>query len=270
MISKLFRSLLVRTKRLYTGIIYNFSKKYDKDLDVDISLQLVNEKFNSLEEQYMFFHHSFWHKLPESLRNHRDYFKHERRGFGEDAFHAMWYKLINEYKPKSMLEIGVYRGQVISLWALVAKELNMTCEIHGISPFTSAGDEVSAYMSNINYYEDVINNFDHFSLSLPMLHKGLSTDTEMIDVIKSKKWDFIYIDGSHDYDVVKNDFDVCSSMLSSNGIIILDDSAFYNGFKPPAYSSVGHSGPSKLADEIDKDVFKEVIAVGHNRVFQKK
>ena len=74
----------------------------------------------------------------------------------------MWYELIKEYKPKNMLEIGVYRGQVISLWALIAKELNMRCEIHGISPFTSAGDEVSVYISNINYYEDVINNFNHF------------------------------------------------------------------------------------------------------------
>ena len=152
----------------------------------------------------------------------------------------------------------------------IAKELNMRCEIHGISPFTSAGDEVSVYISNINYYEDVINNFNHFSLSLPKLHKGFSTDAKMLDVINSKEWDTIYIDGSHDYDVVKSDFDICSSMLSSNGIIILDDSAFYTGFKPPIYSSVGHPGPSRLADEIDGDVFKEILSVGHNRVFKKK
>ncbi|MDC3267205.1 class I SAM-dependent methyltransferase, partial [Gammaproteobacteria bacterium] len=189
--------------------------------------------------------------------------------FGEDAFHALWYKLINEYKPKNMLEIGVYRGQVISLWALVAKELNMTCEIHGISPFTSAGDEVSAYISNINYYEDVINNFNHFSLSLPKLHRGFSTDAKMIDVIKSRKWDVVYIDGSHDYDVVKSDFDICSSMLSSSGILIIDDSAVHTSFKPPIYSSAGHPGPSRLANEINKDVFKEILSVGHNRVFQK-
>ena len=269
MLSKLFRGLLIRIKKLYIGIIYNFSKQYNKDFDVDISLSLVSEQFQSLEQQYMFFHHSFWHKLPHSLRNHRNYFKREQRGFGEDAFHAMWYKLINEYKPKSMLEIGVYRGQVISLWALVAKELNMTCEIHGISPFTSAGDEVSAYISNINYYEDVINNFNHFSLSLPKLHRGFSTDAKMIDVIKSRKWDVVYIDGSHDYDVVKSDFDICSSMLSSSGIIIMDDSAVHTSFKPPIYSSAGHPGPSRLANEINGDVFKEILSVGHNRVFQK-
>ena len=270
MITKLFRSLNIRIKKLYIVIIYNFSKKYNKDFDADFSLSLVYEKFKPPQQQYIFFHHLFWHKMPQWLRDHRSYFKREQRGFGEDAFHAMWYELMKEYKPKNMLEIGVYRGQVISLWALVAKELNMPCEIHGVSPFTSAGDEVSTYISNIDYYEDVINNFNHFSLSLPKLHRGFSTDAKMVDVIKSKKWDVVFIDGSHDYDVVKSDFDTCSSMLSSGGMIIMDDSALYTSFKPPIYSCAGHPGPSKLANEINGDVFKEILSVGHNRVFQKK
>lgn len=69
-----------------------------------------------------------------------------QRGFGEDAFHAMWYELIKEYKPKKMLEIGAYRGQIISAWALVTKELDISCDIQGISPFTSVGDDVSTYI----------------------------------------------------------------------------------------------------------------------------
>tara|TARA_X000001036_G_C20595978_1_gene772896 strand:+ start:208 stop:1026 length:819 start_codon:yes stop_codon:yes gene_type:complete len=269
MLSKLFHGLLVRIKKLYILIIYNFSKKYNKDYDLDISLLEVSKHFQSLENQYMYFHHSFWHKLPDYLRDHRSYFNQKQRGFGEDAFHALWYELMKEYKPKNMLEVGVYRGQVISLWALVADELDISCDIHGISPFTSAGDEVSAYISDINYYDDVINNFNHFSLSLPNLHRGFSTEDKMIDVIKSKKWDVIYIDGSHDYDVVKSDFDICSSMLSPGGIIVMDDSALDTRFEPPIYSSSGHPGPSRLANEINQDEYKEILSVGHNRVFQK-
>ena len=45
-----------------------------------------------------------------------------------------------------MLEIGAYRGQIISAWALVTKELHISCDIQGISPFTSVGDEVSTYI----------------------------------------------------------------------------------------------------------------------------
>jgi len=269
MLSKLFHSLLVRIKNLYIHIIYSFSKKYNKEYDLDISLPEMSKHFQSLKQQYMYFHHYFWHKLPDSLRSHRSYFKQNQRGFGEDAFHAMWYALIKEYKPRNMLEIGVFRGQVISLWSLVADELNISCDIHGISPFTSAGDEVSAYISNINYYDDVIDNFNHFSLSLPNLHIGFSTEEKMIHVIKSKKWDVIYIDGSHDYDVVKSDFEICSMMLSPGGIIVMDDSALDTSFTPPIYSSSGHPGPSRLANEINQDKFREILSVGHNRVFKK-
>jgi len=33
-----------------------------------------------------------------------------RRGFGENAFHTMWYLLLEEFKPATFLEIGVFRG----------------------------------------------------------------------------------------------------------------------------------------------------------------
>ena len=58
-------------------------------------------------------------------------------------------------------------------------------------------------------------------------------------------------------------------MVSSGGIFVLDDAAFYTNFKPPAYSSVGHAGQSRLAYEINTVVFTETLSVGHNRVFKK-
>ena len=101
---------------------------------------------------YSYMHH-YQHQLsPDKLQQHRAYFKQDSRGFGEDAFHAMWFLLMREYHPLNCLEIGVYRGQVISLWAMIAKELNIPCNIHGISPFTPAGDQVSVYLKNIDSY----------------------------------------------------------------------------------------------------------------------
>lgn len=58
-------------------------------------------------------------------------------------------------------------------------------------------------------------------------------------------------------------------MVSSGGIIVLYDAAFYTNFKPPAYSSAGHAGQSRLAYEIDTAVFTETLSVGHNMVFKK-
>ena len=113
MISRFFYGFIGRIRKIYNGTFYIFSKRYNKDLDVEFTLSSIREQFVSLNQQYLFFHHLFWHEIPKFLQKHRLYFKIEQRGFGEDAFHAKWYELIKEYKPKKMLKIGVYRGQII-------------------------------------------------------------------------------------------------------------------------------------------------------------
>src|SRR5437879_452067 len=39
----------------------------------------------------------FHFRLPEPVREHRRYFEMERRGFGEPAFHVMWFLLCREF-----------------------------------------------------------------------------------------------------------------------------------------------------------------------------
>jgi len=181
----------------------------------------------------------------------------------------MWYFIFKEFHPKNILEIGVYRGQTLSLFSLLSRKFDFETNIHGISPFTSAGDNVSKYSEEPDYYNDVHVNFDYFRLPPPFLHIGFSTDETMVQVIQSEVWDLIYIDGNHDYEVAKADFNICSQHLKPGGLIVLDDSSLYTDFKAPFYSSAGHPGPSKVADEIDPNLFKEILSVGHNRVFKK-
>jgi predicted O-methyltransferase YrrM len=210
----------------------------------------------------------FHRTVPAELRAHRDYYRIDRRGFGEDAFHTMWWRLVREFKPQSFLEIGVYRGQVVSLIALLSKLEGNPCEITGISPFSSSGDSVSKYRSDLNYLEDTLAHFKHFGLPEPALVNAFSTDPEALEVIASRPWDMIYIDGNHDYDVVVKDWNACSNAIRPGGIIILDDSGLTTAYRPPAFSTAGHPDPSRLASEIDPKRFKEILQVGHNRVFQ--
>jgi hypothetical protein len=35
------------------------------------------------------------------------------------------------------------------------------------------------------------------------------------------------------------------------------------------FATAGHPGPTRLAGEIDRKKFREILQVGHNRVFQK-
>src|SRR5205823_3237998 len=80
----------------------------------------------------------FEQSLRPELKQHRAYFYNvptNRRGFGEDAFHVMWHLLLGEFRPANFLEIGVFRGQVISLAALWARLNSLPCEVWGISQF---------------------------------------------------------------------------------------------------------------------------------------
>jgi hypothetical protein len=181
----------------------------------------------------------------------------------------MWVLIFKEFKPINILEIGVYRGQTLSLFTLLGLRYTNFLNVNGISPLTSAGDEVSIYLKNLDYENDINENFEFFNLDKPKIHKGFSTDTQMIDIIARSEWDLIYIDGNHDYEVAKSDFLLCSKYCKKGGLIILDDSSLYTEYKPSVYSTAGHPGPSLVADEIDRTKFKEVISVGHNRVFVK-
>ena len=263
-------------KKIYNRLIYElfrlkflYSKRKRPQYNVELRIEDIKKRYKSLNLEHEYFHHYFWNIAPIWLKEHREYFSNDHRAFGEDAFHAMWYLIFKEFQPKKVLEIGIYRGSTLSLFSLLAQKSSLASEVHGISPFSSAGDTVSKYLEDLDYYADVKKNFEYFNLAIPYLHIGYSTDRDMIKIINSETWDLIFIDGNHDYEVVKQDFIVCSKSLHQGGLIVLDDASLYMDFRPPFYSSAGHPGPSRVAGEIDKSLFEEILSVGHNRVFKR-
>lgn len=211
----------------------------------------------------------FHFRLPEELRRHRRYFSAARRGFGEEAFHTMWFLLFREFRPANFLEIGVYRGQSLSLSALLQKRNGLPENVTGISPFEAVGDSVSRYREGTDYLADTLKNFEFFSLSKPRLLKAYSTDPTAVELIASRPWDCIYIDGNHDYEVVRADWGICAASMKPGGVIVLDDSGLGTNYHPPIFATGGHPGPSQVAREIKRSDFREILQVGHNRVFQK-
>ncbi len=133
----------------------------------------------------------------------------------------------------------------------------------------SNGDSYSDY-KNIDYKKDITLNFSRLNLGTPVLHKGYSNDPQMQDVIKNHTWDLIYIDGSHDYDIVKADIEICLASLKKNGLLVLDDSSLYLDYVQMEGTFKGHPGPSKACDELKQSGrCINLINVGHNRVFIK-
>jgi hypothetical protein len=206
--------------------------------------------------------------FPAELKEHRNYFLKDQRGFGEDAFHVMWWMIFREIRPSRFLEIGVYRGQTLSLASLLQRDLGINGSVTGISPFTASGDSVSRYREKVDYLADTKANFAHFQLAEPDLVQAFSTEDAAIERVTRETWDAIYIDGNHDYEVARADWDLCAAHVATRGLIVLDDSAMNTAYQPPAFASAGHPGPSRLASEIDSGSFREVLRVGHNRVFQ--
>jgi hypothetical protein len=241
------------------------SGKADPSIDLSDFQNSLSDPRRYYERAFQEFHHG----IPAALREHRSYFNQENRGFGEEAFHTMWHLLIERYKPASFLEIGVYRGQVLSLVSLLSRHFGTECAVTGISPFSPAGDSVSTYLGNLDYQSDTLSNFRFFALPVPELLKAYSTDPEAVSLIASRSWDMIYIDGNHDYEIVKKDWAVCSAAVKQGGLVILDDSGLTTTYSPPIFATGGHPGPSKLASEINPAEFEEILQVGHNRVFKK-
>ena len=208
-------------------------------------------------------------QFPDELKMHREYFLQDQRGFGEDAFHVMWRMLFRKLRLNQFLEIGVYRGQTLSLAAMLQRELGISGSVTGISPFTPSGDAVSSYRNDVEYLADTKTNFAHFALPEPDLVRAFSTDSAARERVAQELWDAIYIDGNHDYEVARRDWDLCAKQVRTGGIIVLDDSALYTAYRPPAFATAGHPGPSRVAREVDQTRFREVLRVGHNRVFQR-
>lgn len=267
---KVFEKLKMKLLQINKNFDRRRYSKFQEKYNVELKLSSVGETFQNRNHLYAYFHHYYHTRCPQIICDHREYIKRESKGFGEEAFHAMWWLLLLEYKPVQMLEIGVYRGQVISLWSLINKYLQRHSEVHGISPFTSLGDSVSSYIKNLDYKSDVLGTFDFWDLSTPVLVKALSTDPKAVSHIQSKKWDMIYIDGSHEFEVAQKDYKLCLENLKIGGILILDDASLNTDYKPPSFSFAGHPGPSRVAREFADKEMEILGAVGHNNIYKKR
>jgi len=245
--------------------------KWQEHFDPSWTFTEVMQNLPSENERYRYFVSWFDNEAPNWLREHRAFFVSEKRGFGEDAFHAMWMKLLEQERPKNIVEIGVYRGQSLSLLGFLASGLEPGSEVWGVSPMSSLGDSVSVYSDSVDYLGDVCANYEKFCRTLPNLIVARSQDAIAEEFLKSWEWDLFYVDGSHDYCDVQRDIDVAAETLRPNGLLVMDDASLYRKFRAPRFAFAGHPGPSKVASDLATgEVFQEIGTCGHNRVFRKK
>lgn len=209
-----------------------------------------------------------------ALRRHRDHIEQNKLGFGDRAFHWLWKLLVDAMPdPFRFLEIGVYKGQVLSLIGMLAMHTRKDAYVFGVTPLNEAGDQYTGYPSAD--YVAIIEELQAWS-AVPLarqarLIQGFSTD----DAIKARcrtlaPFDMVYIDGCHDFHAVASDLIVYGELLKPGGYLLMDDAS--TELHLPAGIWPGHADVAEACRKVlaPDERFSEVCAVGHNRVWRKR
>ena len=125
------------------------------------------------------------------------------------------------YRPKSIIEIGVYRGVRAKEMIQAAQIFNKNIEYFGFDLFEMINQKIQKKeLSKIPYSKkDIKNNLSKYAKV--KLFKGYTSKT--LDKLKNKKVDLIFIDGGHRLDTIKNDWNKSKKFQKKNTIIIFDD-----------------------------------------------
>jgi hypothetical protein len=243
---------------------------------------------------YLFEHFKQKTNTIKFLKDHRDYIETQNLGFGERAFAYMWYLMIKHIETSGIdpefLEIGVFKGQIISLWSLIAKKLNFNIKVYGVTPLTGNPVQKSAltkrilfrvskrfkenmvsgnHYENTDYFNIIKSLFGHFGLDFNKIKliKGYSTDTAIIEGLSKHKFAIIYIDGDHTFNGVTNDIQNYAGLVEKGGFLIMDDASCNI---PGTKYWKGHQSVSEACKIIDSLPFKNILNIGHNRIYQKQ
>lgn len=212
----------------------------------------------------------------EILKAHRDFVVQYGWGYGNRAFHWLWNILVrNSPDDFKFLEIGVFKGQTISLVSLLNKLYNKNGKVYGITPLSSSGDKYATH-PDIDYENAILTIYGRFDLTADDLQiiQGYSNDSRIIEQSEQLgPYDLVYVDGCHDYDVVVSDLTHYGNMVKLNGYLVVDDAS--NNLNIPdnliRLNWRGLPDVSKATDDVllNNPKFKEAFAVGHNRIFKR-
>jgi hypothetical protein len=118
-------------------------------------------------------------------------------------------------------------------------------------------------------YEEIIRSlFNQFKLSFDDIHmfRGYSNDETILASVRKESFDLIYVDGDHTYEGVLLDIRNFSGLLTRGGYLVMDDASwFLEGTK----FWKGHKEVSRACEIIEGLGFRNVLNVGHNRIYEK-
>lgn len=159
---------------------------------------------------------------------------------------------ILKYKPKQIMEIGVYNGRRAKEMIQAASIFNEDISYYGFDLFedfykdekTLLREHSKKPLTEIEI-KNKLNNYGNINL-----FKGLTSITLKKFINLNISPDFIFIDGGHSVDTIKNDWKYCKEIIKLNSIVIFDD--YYHA--PESF--LKKFGANEIIDNIEKNKFK--------------
>ena len=159
----------------------------------------------------------------------------KQKGIGD-----FFLKEVQSKKPKIFLEIGVFHGvtarNVCELLYNIHKNdfKYIGLDLFGVTDENKHETIPSTLFSNPlkNFYFKVIKRQDPYSLqAVSDLLKKFKNNVHLIkgnsnSVLKEmdmSKIDYVFLDGGHHYETVKNDLNQCIAVLENGGTVLCDD-----------------------------------------------
>jgi Methyltransferase domain len=198
------------------------------------------------------------------LSEHRRHIEQNKLGYGDPAFHAM------------------------SLWALLAKAHGWQVRVHAVTPLEGQALGGSRWWRSLKFrllpryrerirsgdfypdddYEAIVRKlFAHFGLDFSdvRLVRGYSNDPAVLAQLQGDRFQIIYIDGDHTFEGAAGDVRQFAQKVVTGGWLVMDDAAFD---LPGTKFWKGYETVSRACALLPGLGFKNVLNVGHNRVFE--
>jgi predicted O-methyltransferase YrrM len=162
-------------------------------------------------------------------------------------------------KPIEILEIGSFEGRSTVFFAEVFLNANITC--------------IDTWQGGVDHDPDnpeidftkVKANFDHntaFFKDRVTINQGYSIDELCRYIGYGKKFDFIYVDGSHTARDVLQDLVLSFKLLNVNGVIYCDDYLWgYNDSLFNGDRNVNPFNTPKLAIDAFSTIYRDVVCM---------
>ncbi len=143
-------------------------------------------------------------------------------------------------KPKCFLEVGVFHGvSARNICELLFTIHKNDFSYIGLDLFEKSDENVSEIIPNTNFsnpfkqfYFKYLKKKDPYSLEsvkdlLKKFEKNVylikGNSNKVLKKIDMSKVDYVFLDGGHDYNTVKNDLNNCIEVVNKNGTILCDD-----------------------------------------------